>query len=72
MGSRLASVAKVCLTLASALFPRLVAACPACAGRTGATNWGTVAVLALMMLVPFAVAVVVLRVVRRAESDSLK
>jgi hypothetical protein len=69
--SRFISLAKGCLTLGCVLLPRAIAACPACTGRNDATNWGTVTVLAMMMLVPFAVAIVVVRVVRRAESDSL-
>ncbi|HME90653.1 MAG TPA: hypothetical protein VKE49_04465 [Myxococcaceae bacterium] len=52
-----------------ALLPVAASACPACAGRDG---WSLTALwpLASMILVPFVVAGVVLRIVRRVESES--
>jgi|GEM_PF-2679117 len=59
------------VTLALALLPAAVLACPACAGRDG---WSLRAlwVLASMILVPFVVAGVVLTIVRRIESESTR
>jgi hypothetical protein len=55
--------------LASAVLPGTALACPACSARDG---WSLSAfwVLGSMILVPFAVAGVVLRIVRRIEAES--
>jgi hypothetical protein len=55
--------------IAAILAPSVVAACPACAGRT---NGGGLAVAALggMILFPFGVAVVVYRVIRKSGTET--
>lgn len=57
------------VALALWLLPGAALACPACAGRDG---WSLQAlwVLASMILVPFVVAGVVLRILRRIEMES--
>ena len=59
------------VALAFALLPAAALACPACGGRDG---WSLSAlwVLASMILFPFVVAGVVLRIVRRIESESTR
>jgi hypothetical protein len=54
------------------LLPAVALACPACVGRDGGTSLRTFGVLAAMILLPFVVAGVVIQIIRRAESDSLR
>lgn len=55
--------------VAVALAPSLALACPVCAGRE--TNTTMIAtLLGLMIAVPYAIAVVVIRVVRATERES--
>jgi len=54
------------LALAVLAFPAAALACPACARDT--RPWAQ-ALLASMILVPFAVSAVVIRVVRRGEAE---
>ncbi len=58
------------VAVAFAWLPAAAWACPACAGRGDGSSLKTLWVLASMILVPFAVAGVVVRIVRRIESDS--
>ncbi len=52
-----------------AMAPAVALACPACAGRDGGIGLRTLGVLASMIFVPFVVAGVIVRIVRRIESD---
>jgi hypothetical protein len=54
----------------SGMVPAAAAACAACAERTGGSSLRTIAVLASMILLPFVVAGVVMRIIRRIESES--
>ncbi len=51
------------------LLPAVALACPACAGRDDTHPNRTAMLLGSMMLLPFGVAGVVVRVVKRIESD---
>jgi hypothetical protein len=55
--------------LAVALGPAVAWACPSCATRTGPGIGGLV-LLGVMIAVPYAVAVVAIKVVRRLDRDS--
>jgi hypothetical protein len=61
---------KALAALWATLVPAVALACPACAGRDDGTSLRTFAVLASMVFVPFVVAGVIVRIVRRIESDS--
>jgi hypothetical protein len=54
----------------SAIVPAAASACAACAERTGGAGLSTIAVLASMILLPFVVAGVVMRIIRRIETES--
>ncbi|MDX2022132.1 MAG: hypothetical protein SF187_17985 [Deltaproteobacteria bacterium] len=57
------------LLAALVMAPKLAWACPVCAGRE--TNTTMIAtLLGLMIAVPYAVAVVVIRVIRKADKES--
>jgi hypothetical protein len=58
------------LAAASAVVPAPALACAACAQRAGSTGLSTIVVLASMVLLPFLVAAVVVRIIRRIDSES--
>lgn len=51
------------------LAPALAWACPSCAGRNDGGGVAALYLLGSMILLPFAIAAVVVRVIRRAEAD---
>ncbi len=51
------------------LLPRLAEACPACAGR-GPGGPSRIIALGIMILLPFAIAVIVFRLIRRANAQA--
>jgi hypothetical protein len=69
LNARRAKVGTWLLMVGLASFPRIVLACPACAGR-GGFNIHTAWVLASMISVPFVIAGAVLQIVRRIESET--
>lgn len=70
MIARLRSVWAVMVILCLCLVPSAVLGCPACAARDGGVSLKTLGVLAAMIFVPFAVAGVVMHVIRRLESEN--
>jgi hypothetical protein len=56
------------LVVAVLLTPAAAVACPSCATREG-PGAGTLVLVGLMILVPYVVAVVALRVIRRLDRD---
>jgi hypothetical protein len=58
----------VLVSVVGALAPALADACPACATRDAAGG-STYALIAGMILVPYAVSIVAIKVVRRLNSD---
>lgn len=69
MIARLRLAWRAALLLGTWLAPAVAIACPACAAREGGTSLRTYVVLASMILVPFAVAGVVIQIIRRLEKD---
>lgn len=60
----------VALAVAAVLLaPALALACPSCATREGPGR-GTLVLVGLMILVPYAVTVVAFRVIRRLDRDA--
>ena len=70
MIARLRFAWPVLVSLGLSLVPFVALGCPACAAREGTASLKTLAVLAAMIFVPFAVAGVVIHVIRRLESES--
>ena len=69
MHRRLAWAFTLICAAALALLPALATACPACAARDDGNGLKTVYLLGSMILIPFGVAGVVLRIVRRLDSE---
>ena len=59
---------KTLTALAALLAPRLALACPVCAGRESSGS-GTWLLVGAMILAPYAVAAVVVPIVRRVSKD---
>ena len=57
------------LLVALPLVPSIALACPSCAGRDDGAGGRTVWLMGSMILIPFGIAVVVHRVVRRLERE---
>ena len=65
---RIASLALFALVIASVLAPGIAAACPACTGQNDRLS-DTLKLVGCFMLVPFAVAGVVIKVIRTLNRD---